>query len=113
MIELFTYRVAPHSTSDDPSRYRPGDEGQHWPLGDPIERLKQHLIKLGEWSDEDHKALVADMEARVTSSWKEACSFGTMTEGPRLNSDLMFEDVFKEMPEHLKRQQALMRAERG
>src|SRR5437762_6268219 len=44
LIELFTYRLAPHSTSDDPSRYRPGDEGQHWPLGDPVLRLKQHLI---------------------------------------------------------------------
>jgi 2-oxoisovalerate dehydrogenase E1 component alpha subunit len=52
------------------------------------------------------------MEALVASSWKEATSFGTMSEGPRLNADLMFEDVFKEMPEHLKRQQALMRAER-
>jgi 2-oxoisovalerate dehydrogenase E1 component alpha subunit len=113
LIELVTYRAAAHSTSDDPARYRAKNDHEHWPLGDPVERLKQHLIKLGAWSDEDHKALVADMEARVTSSWKEACSFGTMTEGPRLNADLMFEDVFKEMPEHLKRQQALMRAERG
>jgi hypothetical protein len=38
---------------------------------------------------------------------------GTMTEGPRLDADLMFEDVFKEMPEHLVRQRDLMRAERG
>jgi 2-oxoisovalerate dehydrogenase E1 component alpha subunit len=53
------------------------------------------------------------MDALVVSSWKEATSFGTMSEGPRLNADLMFEDVFKEMPEHLKRQQALMRAERS
>jgi hypothetical protein len=36
-----------------------------------------------------------------------------MSDGPRLNADLMFEDVFKDMPEHLKRQQAQMRAERG
>ena len=36
-----------------------------------------------------------------------------MTEGPRLNADLMFEDVFKEMPEHLQKQRALMRAEIG
>ncbi len=36
-----------------------------------------------------------------------------MSEGPRLNADLMFEDVFKEMPEHLQKQRALMRAERG
>src|SRR5262245_12500870 len=52
LIELFTYRAAPHSTSDDPSRYRPEDEAARWPYGDPIERLSRHLIHLGEWSDE-------------------------------------------------------------
>jgi 2-oxoisovalerate dehydrogenase E1 component alpha subunit len=113
LIELVTYRVGAHSTSDDPSRYRAKNDHEHWPLGDPIVRLKQHLIRLGSWSDADHQALTADTEARVSSSWKEATSFGTMNEGPRLNADLMFEDVFKEMPQHLQRQQALMRAERG
>jgi 2-oxoisovalerate dehydrogenase E1 component alpha subunit len=112
LIELVTYRAAAHSTSDDPARYRAKDDQEHWPLGDPILRLKQHLIKLGEWSEERHQALSAELEALVNSSWKEATSYGTMSEGPRLDSDLMFEDVFKEMPEHLKKQQALMRLER-
>ena len=49
LIELVTYRAAAHSTSDDPSRYRPKDDYEHWPLGDPVERLKQHLIARGEW----------------------------------------------------------------
>jgi 2-oxoisovalerate dehydrogenase E1 component alpha subunit len=113
LIELVTYRAAAHSTSDDPSRYRAKNDHEHWPLGDPILRLKQHLIALGAWSEADHQALTADIEAQVAASWKEATSFGTMNEGPRLDADLMFEDVFKEMPQHLKRQQALMRAERG
>src|SRR5258708_17889143 len=52
LIELLTYRAAPHSTSDDPARYRPEDEGQNWPYGDPIERLSRHLIRLGEGSPE-------------------------------------------------------------
>jgi 2-oxoisovalerate dehydrogenase E1 component alpha subunit len=112
LIELVTYRAAAHSTSDDPARYRAKDDQEHWPLGDPILRLKQHLIKLGEWSEERHQALSAELEALVNSSWKEATRYGTMSEGPRLDSDLMFEDVFKEMPEHLKKQQALMRLER-
>ena len=34
-----------------------------------------------------------------------------MSEGPRLDADLMFEDVFKDIPEHLQKQRALMRAE--
>jgi 2-oxoisovalerate dehydrogenase E1 component alpha subunit len=112
LIELVTYRAAAHSTSDDPARYRAKDDQEHWPLGDPILRLKQHLIKLGEWSEERHQTLSTELEALVNSSWKEATTFGTMSEGPRLDSDLMFEDVFKEMPEHLKKQQALMRLER-
>jgi 2-oxoisovalerate dehydrogenase E1 component alpha subunit len=112
LIELVTYRAAAHSTSDDPTRYRAKDDHLHWPLGDPIERLKQHLIKLGEWSEERHLALSAELDALVVASWKEAVTYGTLNEGPRLNPDLMFEDVFKEMPEHLKRQRALMRAEK-
>jgi 2-oxoisovalerate dehydrogenase E1 component alpha subunit len=55
--------------------------------------------------------MAAELEAWVQASWKEAVTFGTMTEGPRLDADLMFEDVFKEMPEHLQKQRALMRAE--
>ena len=43
-----------HSTSDDPSGYRPDDEAESFPLGDPIERLRQHLIAIGEWDDERH-----------------------------------------------------------
>jgi 2-oxoisovalerate dehydrogenase E1 component alpha subunit len=113
LIELVTYRAAAHSTSDDPARYRAKDDAQHWPLGDPIERLKAHLISIGEWSDTRHQSLTQELEALVASSWKEASAFGTLNDGPKLNADLMFEDVFKDMPEHLKRQQALMRAERG
>jgi 2-oxoisovalerate dehydrogenase E1 component alpha subunit len=113
LIELVTYRAAAHSTSDDPTRYRAKDDYEHWPLGDPVERLKQHLIALGEWSEERHRALSAELEALVAASWQEATGYGTMTDGPRLDADLMFEDVFKEMPEHLKKQQAQLRAERS
>src|SRR2546430_2873547 len=48
LIEHVTYRAAAHSTSDDPARYRPKEEWRAWPLGDPVTRLKQHLIALGE-----------------------------------------------------------------
>jgi 2-oxoisovalerate dehydrogenase E1 component alpha subunit len=113
LIELVTYRAGAHSTSDDPSRYRPKDDYERWPLGDPIERLKQHLIRLGEWSEDRHTTLTEELEAHVTESWKRATTYGTMTEGPKLDPDLLFEDVFKEMPEHLKQQQAQLRALRG
>ena len=47
LIEWLTYRAGAHSTSDDPSRYRPADDWQRFPLGDPIARLKQHLMRPG------------------------------------------------------------------
>ena len=113
LIELVTYRAAAHSTSDDPSRYRPKDDAERWPLGDPIERLKGHLIALGEWSEERHAALTAELDALVVAAWKEAASYGTLTDGPRLNADLMFDDVFKELPEHLREQREEMRREQA
>jgi 2-oxoisovalerate dehydrogenase E1 component alpha subunit len=39
LIEHVTYRTGSHSSSDDPSKYRPANEGEKWPLGDPITRL--------------------------------------------------------------------------
>jgi 2-oxoisovalerate dehydrogenase E1 component alpha subunit len=113
LIEHVTYRGAAHSTSDDPSRYRPKDDYEKWPLGDPVDRLKGYLIALGEWSDERHAALVKELEQHVTESWKEAVQYGALNEGPRLNRDLMFDDVFKEMPEHLRKQREQLRAEQG
>jgi 2-oxoisovalerate dehydrogenase E1 component alpha subunit len=111
MIELYTYRAAPHSTSDDPAGYRPKDEAAAWPLGDPIERLKQHLLVLGEWSEERHTALVAECEEHVRASLKEAESHGTLATY-RGNPDSMFDDVFQELPAHLLRQRDQMRAGR-
>ena len=113
LIEHVTYRGGAHSTSDDPSRYRPKDDYEKWPLGDPVARLKNHLIAIGEWSEERHAALTKDLEDQVTESWKEAVQYGTLTDGPRLNRDLMFQDVFKELPEHLRRQRERLRAEQG
>jgi 2-oxoisovalerate dehydrogenase E1 component alpha subunit len=113
LIEHVTYRGAAHSTSDDPARYRPKDDYEKWPLGDPVIRLKNHLIALGEWSEERHKTLADELETQVTESWKEAVQYGTLTDGPRLNRDLMFQDVFKEMPEQLRKQREQLRTEQG
>ena len=108
LLELVTYRAEAHSTSDDPSRYRPRDDYQHWPLGDPIERLKQHLMLGGHWSQADHAALTQELEAQVESSWEQA-----IADDKPLDRNLMFEDVFKEIPPHLQRQRESLAAERG
>lgn len=104
LIEYVTYRAAGHSTSDDPSAYRPSDEGTHWPLGDPVARLKAHLIALGEWSDARHIQAEAEVLAEVTAAQKEAEEIGTLHSGRRPSASEMFEDVYAEMPPHLRRQ---------
>ena len=110
LIEWVTYRAGPHSTSDDPSKYRPADDGQHFPLGDPIARLKQHLIVSGVWSEEQHAALESEIEAQVIAALKAAEQFGTLVSGRVASAATIFEDVYKDMPEHLRRQRQQMGA---
>ncbi|WP_338577061.1 3-methyl-2-oxobutanoate dehydrogenase (2-methylpropanoyl-transferring) subunit alpha [Brevundimonas olei] len=93
IIELFTYRGAPHSTSDDPSRYRPGDEHEKWPLGDPIARLKQHLIAIGEWSDEQQEEAEKETVEKVRAAAKESEAVGTLGQS-RPSVKTMFEEVY-------------------
>lgn len=107
-IELFTYRVAAHSTSDNPDAYRAKDEAKSWPLGHPIDRLKQHLIHSGEWREEQHQAQQKELEESITADWKEALSYGTLENGPHWPVHSIFEDVFKEMPDHLRKQRQQM-----
>lgn len=104
VIELFTYRAEGHSTSDDPSKYRPVGEAEQWPLGDPIERLKGHLINLGAWTQDEHVELAKQIKKDVRTAMKDAEAFGTMTKEPRLSPSVMFDDVFEELPPHLIRQ---------
>ena len=109
MIEYVTYRAGGHSTSDDPSAYRPKEEGSVWPLGDPVHRLKQHLIVRGIWSEARHKQAEAEIMEEVIAVQKEAEAIGTLKSGSRPTARDMFEDVFAEMPPHL----ALQRQEAG
>ncbi len=110
IIEHVTYRGGAHSTSDDPTKYRPKDEWKSFPLGDPVERLKQHLIVEGHWSDEQHEEVIDEYRVKVLAAWKEAQKFGTMTEGPFLDPSEMFDDVYAELPPHLEEQRRQMLA---
>jgi 2-oxoisovalerate dehydrogenase E1 component alpha subunit len=113
LIEWVSYRAGAHSTSDDPSRYRPADDWQHFPLGDPIERLKQHLIGLGEWSPAQHEAARKDFDAQVAAAFKQAEKHGTLLDGHIPPLATMFEDVYHEMPAHLQQQMRQAAAEQG
>ncbi|SMP33905.1 3-methyl-2-oxobutanoate dehydrogenase (2-methylpropanoyl-transferring) subunit alpha [Shimia sagamensis] len=104
LIEHVTYRAGGHSTSDDPAAYRSKQEAAAWPLGDPIERLKQHLIKIGEWSEDRHAQAEAEILDTVISVQKEAEAVGTLTGGKAPSARDMFEGVYETMPAHLIRQ---------
>ncbi|MBR79451.1 MAG: 3-methyl-2-oxobutanoate dehydrogenase (2-methylpropanoyl-transferring) subunit alpha [Euryarchaeota archaeon] len=103
-IEVLTYRAGAHSSSDDPSRYRPGDEHTKWPGGDPIKRLKDHLIMSGDWTEEQHSELEDRIDSEVVDAYKEAVKFGDLANGPYPSADTIFTEVYEEMPWHLKEQ---------
>ena len=113
LIEHFTYRAEGHSTSDDPGQYRSANEGAAWPLGDPIARLKAHLITLGEWDEERHAQQDKELDDLVKASAKEAEANGVLGHGLHQPFDTMFEDIFEDMPWHLVEQRNQMRAERA
>src|SRR4051812_31844824 len=109
LIEFFTYRAEGHSTSDDPSGYRPSNEAKAWPLGDPIERLKAPLIAMGEGDEERHAAITAEADAAVRAAQKESEKLGILPQQGKDDIGSMFEDVYAEVPWHLaeQREQAL------
>ncbi|MGH6659161.1 MAG: thiamine pyrophosphate-dependent dehydrogenase E1 component subunit alpha, partial [Sphingomicrobium sp.] len=98
LIEFFTYRAEGHSTSDDPTGYRPASEPKAWPLGDPVERLKAHLIALGEWDEDKHSAMAAECDVEVRAAQKEAEKLGILPQQGKDDIGSMFEDVYAEMP---------------
>ncbi len=104
LVEYVTYRAGAHSTSDDPSAYRPREESAAWPLGDPVIRLKAHLIAKGAWSEERHSQLEAELRDEVVAAQKEAETHGTLHSGARPSARDMFEGVYAEMLPHQRRQ---------
>ncbi|NNL98366.1 MAG: pyruvate dehydrogenase (acetyl-transferring) E1 component subunit alpha [Acidimicrobiia bacterium] len=71
-IEAVTYRLSPHTTADDPGRYRPAAEEEEWRARDPLDRVRRYLEANGEWSpawqDELEQAAAADVDAAITAA---------------------------------------------
>jgi 2-oxoisovalerate dehydrogenase E1 component alpha subunit len=109
LIEFFTYRAEGHSTSDDPSGYRPANEAKAWPLGDPLERLKAHVVALGEWDEKRHAETTAECDAMVRAAQKESEKLGILPQQGSHDIGSVFEDVYADLPWNLaeQREQAL------
>lgn len=99
LIELYTYRLGAHTTSDDPTIYRTQEEVDQWKAKDPIDRFRRWLIAQGLWSEEQDQELQAKYEAYVRTV------FETQVEkSPPVTLKEIFSHTFEEMPEHLMRQ---------
>lgn len=76
LIEAQVYRLGPHSTSDDPHRYRSDAELAEWKQRDPIARLKHERIDAGAWSESQDAQLVEEVRAQVAAAVTHAESLG-------------------------------------
>jgi len=98
MIECLTYRMGPHSTSDDPNRYRTKEEIEDWKRKDPIERFRSYLDRRGIWTKDYEDILKKENEAEINNAIKE------QEQVPLPDMKTMFEEVYAEMPWNLKEQ---------
>ncbi|MEM3851893.1 MAG: pyruvate dehydrogenase (acetyl-transferring) E1 component subunit alpha [Methanomassiliicoccales archaeon] len=98
LIEAVTYRLGPHSSSDDPTRYREDAELQEWKRKDPIRRLSLYLKKKGFISEAEDAKLQAEVEEEVRSAAK------TAENTPKPPVESIFEDVYAEMPWNIREQ---------
>ncbi|MDX2084034.1 MAG: thiamine pyrophosphate-dependent dehydrogenase E1 component subunit alpha [Candidatus Melainabacteria bacterium] len=108
LLELLTYRVAPHSSSDDPSRYRDREESTLWLERDPLRVLEQQLEARGLWN--------AEVSAQVWSQARDWVNEATNQAEAKGEPawETLFEDVYAQMPEALEREkQALLARESG
>jgi pyruvate dehydrogenase E1 component alpha subunit len=104
-IELLTYRVGPHSSSDDPSRYRDESVTDRWKSQkDPIRRFEAYLVRKGWLAANEREAIAASMETEV----RDVIARQEATAAPPLAS--LFDDVFEQPTPHLREQLAELEA---
>ncbi len=91
LLELVTYRLEGHSTSDDPRAYRPPEEVEPWRKKDPLLRLKAFLVKRGALDEAADARLAAEAREQVQRAVQEAEAHPAK---PPLET--MFEGVYAE-----------------
>ncbi|MFP3191428.1 MAG: thiamine pyrophosphate-dependent dehydrogenase E1 component subunit alpha [Thermoproteota archaeon] len=97
-VEYLTYRLGAHTTADDPRRYRSDEEVNYWRTKEPLIRLKNFLISQGIMTESEEKSLRQELEATIEEEVKKA------VEIPPPPIEVIFEDVYSDMPWHLKEQ---------
>jgi pyruvate dehydrogenase E1 component alpha subunit len=98
LIEGVTFRFGPHTTADDPTKYRDNEEIERWKPLDPMVRLRFYLKGKGLWSEEVENRMTEDAQKEIDQVVKDAESF------PAPKPEEIFEYVFAEMTPQLKEQ---------
>lgn len=98
LIEAVTYRIGPHSTADDPSRYRSQEEVDQWKRKDPIARFRAHLQNRAMLSEDYERRLMQEVESQIS----DAVQYAEGSPKPELRT--IFEEVYFEMPSNLSEQ---------
>ncbi|ALM52493.1 thiamine pyrophosphate-dependent dehydrogenase E1 component subunit alpha [Halomonas huangheensis] len=98
LIEAMTYRLAAHSSSDDPSGYRSRKEEEVWRDKDPIRRMRSWLEHKGWWDDDQEKSLQERLRAEVLETMKRA------EKRPPPPLDSLVTDVYADVTPALQRQ---------
>lgn len=104
LIEAMTYRLAAHSTSDDPTGYRSKEEEAKWRERDPISRFKQWVIDQGWFDEVAHEAFITKNRQEILAAVK------TAEKVPVCGLDDMVNDVYSEVPWHLEEQMNELKA---
>ncbi|HMM82291.1 MAG TPA: pyruvate dehydrogenase (acetyl-transferring) E1 component subunit alpha [Terrimesophilobacter sp.] len=105
MIECLTYRIEPHTNSDDPSRYRDAADVEAWKARDPIARLERYLTTEGALDDE-LRASIEEESERIAAAMREA-----MNREPAIDPMELFEHVYNEPRASLLEQRDALKAE--
>jgi pyruvate dehydrogenase E1 component alpha subunit/2-oxoisovalerate dehydrogenase E1 component alpha subunit len=100
LIEAVTYRIGAHSSSDDPSRYRSEEEVERWRRRDPLDRFRKYLLQRGTWTEKWEAQLLEELNAQISDAITDAEA------APPLTVDSLFENVYAQMPWHLREQLA-------
>ncbi len=105
LIEAVTYRMGPHTTSDDPRRYRSPEELALWKSRDPVERLKEALEKEHALSEEEFDQLLEGARAEVAAAIQEVEPL------PPPDPSTLFDDTLSRRTPQLEEQRAAFLAE--
>ncbi|MBL8768311.1 MAG: 3-methyl-2-oxobutanoate dehydrogenase [Planctomycetes bacterium] len=97
-LELLTFRVLGHSSSDDPTRYRDESCVKEWEAKDPIQRFRRYLESRKLWSKAHEDELDGQHQAAISQAIKEAEA------APPVAPATLIDDVYKTVPAHLTEQ---------